>query len=830
MTQVKLKWLDIDGRTPLRAAEGRVTIQPYSRTVIDDAIVTDTPFTLVFEGETVVSLPPSLAGTAYKVTWNSVLDEPWDEYVIVPNVDGVMNYTDLEKVSPETLDPVATPDPEWWARVNAALTGVSVRDGHIYVQTGDGAERYVGDLATGPQGPKGDKGDQGEQGVAGPVGPKGDKGDKGETGKDGVAGPKGDKGDQGVAGPVGPTGPKGDQGLKGETGPIGQTGPKGDKGDQGVAGPKGDRGLTGLTGPAGKDGESAYQIAVRYGYTGSEQEWIESLKAVAGEGISGESAYQIAVRYGYTGTEEEWLVSLVGRRGETGPKGDQGDRGLTGPVGPKGDKGETGPTGPQGPKGDSAYEVAVKNGYIGTESEWLATLKAEGGGSAVLPSDVLTLKRELIGRNQFSFETTARANMRIGEYNRDRYIPQEKMTDSSGVYTVYSSKGYAVQPGDTIRANGVRSMRVERTANYNILSTRYSYQGDSSKIVNTNSYSYKNDTGAEIHYVYFDTVVKDGSTPPETMVYYDSTVRPYENPIYSNKPLLVDFTGLSVDKGFIVDDLNDLRTAAYGMDTGGNLSNFNLSYNMAVRDQYSPSGLLDANFPSLYPGRSQFVVFNNGFDTTRISSSIKQIGYPIPGNTRNVALILHYTYGRYGFALVWLTTPSVQSGTGRPDVPATTGKMITGSEAIGHRYYSTDGAGVGAVEWMKMDATRWKVTNGDTGEKSLSGKPMMSVLFPEWNASKDILSYRIVDGVIYWYIQISSAGMSAGSYEYDVAQVEGLKEIAARLDLRFGKDGRIFYSPSTGKIVRTSGALSLGDGLTGTQSYPLNVYPTILPS
>ena len=40
--------------------------------------------------------------------------------------------------------------------------------------------------------------------------------------------------------------------------------------------------------------------------------------------------------------------------------------------------GDPGPQGPQGPKGDagkSAYQIAVDNGYVGTESEWLETLK-----------------------------------------------------------------------------------------------------------------------------------------------------------------------------------------------------------------------------------------------------------------------------------------------------------------------------------------------------------------------------------------------------------------------------------------------------------------------
>ena len=51
-------------------------------------------------------------------------------------------------------------------------------------------------------------------------------------------------------------------------------------------------------------------------------------------------------------------------------------------AGSKGDKGDPGPQGPQGLKGDpgdSAYEVAKANGYSGTETEWLASLKGEKG-------------------------------------------------------------------------------------------------------------------------------------------------------------------------------------------------------------------------------------------------------------------------------------------------------------------------------------------------------------------------------------------------------------------------------------------------------------------
>lgn len=62
-------------------------------------------------------------------------------------------------------------------------------------------------------------------------------------------------------------------------------------------------------------------------------------------GLAGKSAYQIAVENGFVGTEAEWLASFG-----SGGTGTQGDDGL------------------------SAYEVAVANGFVGTEVEWLDSL------------------------------------------------------------------------------------------------------------------------------------------------------------------------------------------------------------------------------------------------------------------------------------------------------------------------------------------------------------------------------------------------------------------------------------------------------------------------
>lgn len=62
-------------------------------------------------------------------------------------------------------------------------------------------------------------------------------------------------------------------------------------------------------------GKSAYDVAVKNGYTGTEEEWLESLK---GDTIYTDSAYDLAVKYGYKGTEEEWLESLKGEKGDKG--------------------------------------------------------------------------------------------------------------------------------------------------------------------------------------------------------------------------------------------------------------------------------------------------------------------------------------------------------------------------------------------------------------------------------------------------------------------------------------------------------------------------------
>ena len=114
---------------------------------------------------------------------------------------------------------------------------------------------------------------------------------------------------------------RGEQGLQGVRGERGAQGERGLQGLQGAAGVKGDKGEQGEPGAKGEQGL---------------------------QGLPGKD----------------------GAQGLPGAKGDPGAQGIQGLPGKDGAKGAD---------GKSAYEVAVSNGFVGNEADWLASLKGEKG-------------------------------------------------------------------------------------------------------------------------------------------------------------------------------------------------------------------------------------------------------------------------------------------------------------------------------------------------------------------------------------------------------------------------------------------------------------------
>ena len=117
-------------------------------------------------------------------------------------------------------------------------------------------------------------------------------------------------------------------------------------------------GTNGEQGIQGLPGADGHTPTIEIGTNGN---WfidnVDSGVAARGPaGQNGKSAYEIAVDNGYPGTETEWLLSLIGAAGAVGPSG---------------------------ANGKSAYEIAVDNGYPGTEAEWLESLIGQNGNNGM---------------------------------------------------------------------------------------------------------------------------------------------------------------------------------------------------------------------------------------------------------------------------------------------------------------------------------------------------------------------------------------------------------------------------------------------------------------
>ena len=174
------------------------------------------------------------------------------------------------------------------------------------------------------------------------------------------------------------------------------------------------------------------------------------------------SAYGIARKHGYTGTEEEWLASL---KGEAGPQGEKGDTGAAGAQGIPGPKGDTGAPGPRGEPGENATDAQVSSAV----DAWLtahpeATTTVQDG--TVTPAkttffDIVTeasanlIDPAAIGTGTFDTSTGAEAassvHRRTGHIavTPGRYVyPQNGNALLSGSYVFYNASGVFVSSGE----------------------------------------------------------------------------------------------------------------------------------------------------------------------------------------------------------------------------------------------------------------------------------------------------------------------------------------------------------------------------------------------
>ena len=121
--------------------------------------------------------------------------------------------------------------------------------------------------------------------------------------------------------------------------------------------------LQGPQGPAGPAGKDGITPVkgVDYWTESDKREIIDAAKQEVAEGAQGKSAYEVALDNGFVGTEEDWLASLVGPAGEIGPVGPQGVPGVPGKDGQPGQPGRDGIDGKPGKDGISPTATVESN-------------------------------------------------------------------------------------------------------------------------------------------------------------------------------------------------------------------------------------------------------------------------------------------------------------------------------------------------------------------------------------------------------------------------------------------------------------------------------------
>lgn len=117
--------------------------------------------------------------------------------------------------------------------------------------------------------------------------------------------------------------------------------------------------------------------------------YVALVKMAAGQagpqgppGPAGKSAYQVALDNGYEGTQDEWLATLVGPQGDPGLPGIQGPQGPQGNTGATGAKGDTGLTGSRGVPGPAGVSSVNVN---------VSNTSGTPSGAATLNGGLLTL-------------------------------------------------------------------------------------------------------------------------------------------------------------------------------------------------------------------------------------------------------------------------------------------------------------------------------------------------------------------------------------------------------------------------------------------------------
>lgn len=179
-----------------------------------------------------------------------------------------------------------------------------------------------------------------------------------------------------------------------------------------------------------------------------------------------------------------------------------------------------------------AYAIAVKNGFDGTEEEWLASLKGEKGDPGPGAEGLLETMQEI----ESSFDSNTSVNLLdLDAVERDRSLPgyndgELDWGDGTTDYNTWASTGYMpVSPGDTLTYQRKNPDTGEREICEGVYWCHY--DADKNEI--------ENYTGNVAQGYYMSAYLPDNAISEEMAIVKDTEIvpyKPYGVPAYVLKP------------------------------------------------------------------------------------------------------------------------------------------------------------------------------------------------------------------------------------------------------------------------------------------------------
>ena len=160
---------------------------------------------------------------------------------------------------------------------------------------------------------------------------------------------------------------------------------------------------------------------------------------------SGKNAYELAVENGFVGSEIAWLASLVGAAGVDGL---------------------------------SAYEIAVNNGFIGDETAWLASLQgADGTLSAISNADDVNITSPVNGQ-YLKYDTSTVPAKWVNKtpdffsYSINAILPNALFLTNQ-YFSILDTANYAVSPAPSINFNVANNLTLTSGVISGLNTTKY---------------------------------------------------------------------------------------------------------------------------------------------------------------------------------------------------------------------------------------------------------------------------------------------------------------------------------------------------------------------